>query len=509
MAMIRQTSVNEVVKLDFASGIRSMMRQDPDVILVGEIRDQETAEMAFRAAMTGHQVYSTLHTNSSIGADPAPHGPRRAARHHGGQHHRRDRPAPGAQALRALPQPLEPRRHDAQAPRHGPRRLAPVYQAVGCARCDNNGYRGRVAIMELFKLDAEIDELIAAAPPRARSARRRRQGLPLARRGRGHARAHGPDEPRGDLARGRPHRPRDLSGAPMALFAYRAVDADGPVSTGNLDATNAIDLELRLKRLGLDLLTFEGVKRSTAARTRNVTRTELITFCFHLSQLLKAGREHHRGAHRPARHRGQPGLPPGDREPAGGHRGRAEALGGHEQPQLLLRQRVRGAGARRRAERQLTEVLDELSENLKWQDEMASQAKKAMIYPLIVTVVIVGVVFVLMTVLVPQLAATFKTLVPKLPRETEVLIASRTSSCAGGTCSWASRAAGRGGVDDRAHQRGRAAQVDESPAHARPGRAAAEDHPRALLHLLRHALPRRHQRARDASTSARRSWATA
>jgi type IV pilus assembly protein PilC len=71
---------------------------------------------------------------------------------------------------------------------------------------------------------------------------------------------------------------------------------------------------------------------------------------------------------------------------------------------------------------QMTEVLDELSENLKWQDEMAAQAKKAMIYPVIVLVVITGVIFVLMTVLVPQLAATFKTLVPKLPRETEVLI---------------------------------------------------------------------------------------
>src|SRR6187549_3022907 len=75
----------------------------------------------------------------------------------------------------------------------------------------------------------------------------------------------------------------------MALFAYRAVDADGRISSGNLDASNAIDLELRLKRLGLDLLTFEGVKRTTAARSRKVTRTELITFCFHLSQLLKAG----------------------------------------------------------------------------------------------------------------------------------------------------------------------------------------------------------------------------
>jgi type IV pilus assembly protein PilC len=71
---------------------------------------------------------------------------------------------------------------------------------------------------------------------------------------------------------------------------------------------------------------------------------------------------------------------------------------------------------------QLTEVLDELSENLKWQDEIAAQTKKAMIYPAIVLVVIVGVVFVLMTVLVPQLASTFKQLVPKLPRETEVMI---------------------------------------------------------------------------------------
>jgi hypothetical protein len=70
----------------------------------------------------------------------------------------------------------------------------------------------------------------------------------------------------------------------------------------------------------------------------------------------------------------------------------------------------------------LTDVLDELSENLKWQDEIASQARRAMTYPVIVLAVIVAVVFVLMTLLVPQLAATFKTLVPKLPRETEILV---------------------------------------------------------------------------------------
>ncbi len=162
MAMIRQTSVNEVAKLDFASGIRSMMRQDPDVILVGEIRDQETAEMAFRAAMTGHQVYSTLHTNSAIGAIPR------------------------LQDLGVLPDIMAGniigvvaqrliRRlctHCRQAYRPDDdvtRRVlgvtadwkGEVFRASGCEHCDSTGYKGRVAIMELFKMDGEIDELIA------------------------------------------------------------------------------------------------------------------------------------------------------------------------------------------------------------------------------------------------------------------------------------------------------------------------------------------------------------
>jgi type II secretory ATPase GspE/PulE/Tfp pilus assembly ATPase PilB-like protein len=161
MAMIRQTSVNEVVKLDFASGIRSMMRQDPDVILVGEVRDQETAEMAFRAAMTGHQVYSTLHTNSSIGAIPRLMDLGVLPDIMAGN-------IIGVIAQR-LVRKLCVHCKSAWNPDESTRRLLgmgeddarPVYQAVGCARCDNIGYRGRVAIMELFKLDADIDELIA------------------------------------------------------------------------------------------------------------------------------------------------------------------------------------------------------------------------------------------------------------------------------------------------------------------------------------------------------------
>ena len=208
----------------------------------------------------------------------------------------------------------------------------------------------------------------------------------------------------------------------MALFAYRAVDADGRISTGNLDATNAIDLELRLKRLGLDLLTFEGVKRSTAARTRNVTRTELITFCFHLSQLLKAGVNIIEALTDLRDTVDNPGFRQviaSLLEDIEGGLKLSDAMANHgycfDGVFVALVRAGEQSG-------QMTEVLDELTENLKWQDEIAAQAKKAMIYPAIVLVVIVGVVFVLMTVLVPQLAATFKQLVPKLPRETEVMI---------------------------------------------------------------------------------------
>ena len=208
----------------------------------------------------------------------------------------------------------------------------------------------------------------------------------------------------------------------MALFAYRAVDAEGQVSSGSLDAANAIDLELRLKRLGLDLLTFDAVKRSTAARTRKISRTELITFCFHLSQLLKAGVniiEALTDLRDTVDNAGFRQVIASLIEDIGGGLKLSEAMANHgycfDNVFVSLVRAGEQSGT-------LNEVLDELSENLKWQDEMAAQAKKAMIYPAIVLVVIVAVVFVLMTFLVPQLAVTFKQMVPKLPRETEALI---------------------------------------------------------------------------------------
>ena len=209
----------------------------------------------------------------------------------------------------------------------------------------------------------------------------------------------------------------------MALFAYRAVDEEGKISSGSLDATNAIDLELRLRRLGLDLITFESVKRSVAARSRHVTRPELITFCFHLSQLLRAGvniiealTDLRDTVDNPGFRQVVAGL---IEDIEGGLR-LSDALANH--PYIFDGVFVALVRAGEQSG-QLNEVLDELAENLKWQDEMASQAQRALIYPAIVLVVVVAVIFVLMIFLVPQLAITFKALVPKLPRETEILIA--------------------------------------------------------------------------------------
>ncbi len=208
----------------------------------------------------------------------------------------------------------------------------------------------------------------------------------------------------------------------MALFAYRAVDAEGSISSGNLDAANAIDLELRLRRLGLDLLTFDSVKKSVAARSRSISRTELITFCFHLSQLRKAGVniiEALSDLRDTVDNAGFRQVIASMVEDIEGGLKLSEAMANHSYCFDNVFVALVRAGEQSGT---LNEVLDELAENLKWQDEMAGQAKKAMIYPLLVFVVISAVIFVLMTVLVPQLASTLKTMVPKLPRETEVLV---------------------------------------------------------------------------------------
>ncbi len=162
MTLVRQTSVAEAAKLDFANGIRSMMRQDPDVILVGEIRDADTAEMALRAAMTGHQVYSTLHTNSAIGAIPRLLDIGILPDIMAGN-------IIGIVAQRLVRRLCQHCKTPYQAEAHEARLLGGavdtprpvIFRPCGCERCEFQGYRGRLAIMELLRVNGDMDELIA------------------------------------------------------------------------------------------------------------------------------------------------------------------------------------------------------------------------------------------------------------------------------------------------------------------------------------------------------------
>ncbi len=158
VTLMRQTSVNEVIKMDFANGIRSIMRQDPDIILVGEIRDHETAEMAFRAAMTGHQVFATLHTNSAMGAFPR-------LLDIGIQPDIMAGNIIGIVAQR-LVRILCPNCREPYAPSDEERQVlgedaVQIYRPVGCRQCSHKGYKGRTAIMEILVMDGDLDELVA------------------------------------------------------------------------------------------------------------------------------------------------------------------------------------------------------------------------------------------------------------------------------------------------------------------------------------------------------------
>src|SRR4051812_2574975 len=161
MTLIRQTSVSEAAKLDFGNGIRALMRQDPDAILVGEIRDRDTAEMAFRAAMTGHQVYSTLHTNSAVGAFPrlldigiVPDV--MAGNMIGVVAQRLVR-----KLCRTCRQTYDPDVRERRLLGMAPGEAGGLYRAPGCGQGGYQGDRRRARIPALPQNDPRVDELIA------------------------------------------------------------------------------------------------------------------------------------------------------------------------------------------------------------------------------------------------------------------------------------------------------------------------------------------------------------
>ena len=153
LAGIVQVQVHERAGLTFAAALRSILRQDPDVILVGEIRDRETAEIAVQAALTGHLVFSTLHTIDSAGAvarlaDLGVEGFKLAAA------------LKGVIAQR-LVRRLCPACKTPIADGGAPEECLPR----GCPRCAGTGYHGRIAVSEVLLVDGEVERRIAAGEP--------------------------------------------------------------------------------------------------------------------------------------------------------------------------------------------------------------------------------------------------------------------------------------------------------------------------------------------------------
>ncbi|BDG60874.1 GspE/PulE family protein [Caldinitratiruptor microaerophilus] len=176
---ISQVQINPKAGLTFASGLRSFLRQDPDVIMVGEIRDLETAEIAIRAALTGHLVFSTLHTND------APSATTRLL-DMGVESYLVASSVLAVVAQRLGRRICERCREPVDLPADAPERalfaLPPgpvrVYRGRGCAACHETGYRGRVALFELFTMTGDLRALVTEkAPAGVIRERARAQGM--------------------------------------------------------------------------------------------------------------------------------------------------------------------------------------------------------------------------------------------------------------------------------------------------------------------------------------------
>lgn len=164
--LIRQSNIHNEIGVDFASGIKTLLRQDPDVILVGEIRDKETAVTAIQAAMTGHQVYSSLHTNDALGAIPR-------LMNIGVPNYLLSGSLICVIAQRLARKlcsnckkevPLDVFEKRLLGPKYGG--VNKIFKAQGCEKCGHSGYKGRVVICEILPFDRQLDELVIAAASR-------------------------------------------------------------------------------------------------------------------------------------------------------------------------------------------------------------------------------------------------------------------------------------------------------------------------------------------------------
>ncbi|MBK8399846.1 type II secretion system F family protein [Propionivibrio sp.] len=207
----------------------------------------------------------------------------------------------------------------------------------------------------------------------------------------------------------------------MSLYSYKAVAPDGRKVLGRIDALNVIDLEMRLRRMELDLISGETVSNQSLFGSGSVPRRELIHFCFHLELLVRAGVPILEGLsdlrdtlENPRFREVVASLI----ESIEGGQKLSQAMEG--QPKIFQKVFVSLIRAGETTG-QLPKVLQSLTESLKWEDELASQTKKLIMYPAFVGTVVIAATFFLMIYMVPQLKQFIKNMGQVLPMQTQVL----------------------------------------------------------------------------------------
>ncbi|MEY4600194.1 MAG: hypothetical protein RLZZ445_2991 [Pseudomonadota bacterium] len=211
----------------------------------------------------------------------------------------------------------------------------------------------------------------------------------------------------------------------MPSFEYKAIDKTGQPARGGLDAVNEVDLELRLRRMGLDLITCKQIDRRTKSIGAGgaITRQDLINFCFDMEQMVRSGipildglRDMRDSIDSP-RFREVLTVMTEDME-AGNVL--SQCMSTHTDVFDRVFISLIRAGEQ---SGQLPEVFQNLAETIRWQDELLSQTRRLLMYPMFTLVVVLGVMAALLIFLVPQIASLFKSMGMALPMQTKLLLA--------------------------------------------------------------------------------------
>lgn len=206
----------------------------------------------------------------------------------------------------------------------------------------------------------------------------------------------------------------------MPLYTYKAINPDGRVVLGRIDALNAVDLELRLRRMELDLVNGEPISHRRLFGGK-IPRRELINFCFHLEQLARAGVPLLEGLcdlRDSLEHPRFREVVASLIESIEGGKTLSQAMEGQRRVFNRVFVSLIRAGE---ATGRLPEILRNLSDSLKWEDELASQTKKVILYPAFVGSIVVAATFFLMIYMVPQLKQFVKNMGQTLPAQTQAL----------------------------------------------------------------------------------------